>query len=407
MTDPTRPTSPRARSRWTAWLGRLLLLVSTVALGLGACEAVLRLVSPGYSPLFLDIFAVDDYGELALRPGVTRRHVTREWDVTVTTNAEGLRDRSVPVEGPAGNVVVVGDSFAFGWGVELPDAFPYVAEEALRPDGRRVVKAGLPGTGTSDQARWLDHYGDKHRPAGVVVAFFVGNDFTDVQMGGFPAQFTVQDGQMVKISLGDEAPSRLRAAKEWLRHHSLLAQRVAQLLWAFERTHTAAGDREHRELSRRDHWLWEYTKVHLRHPPDEARRAVDMTLDSLDSIRRWCDDRRAAMILLVIPSSWQVYDWERAKWAEAFQIAESEWDVDRPQRLLAEWAARRNVTVLDLLPAFRAHHERQPDERLYFYPDGHLNMSGHHLAGALLADVIRTRVPARDGTPDRGSRETH
>lgn len=374
------------RYRWKSLLVNFSLLLGSLALSLIFCEAILRLVAQSDSPLSMDIYRLDPYDQVSLKPNVTRRHLTREWNVTVAINSEGLRDRPSPVPDTRGRILALGDSFAFGWGVELPETYLYLAEEQLRSEAIRLIKAGIPGTGTTDQLHWLRQNGGTYAPRLVIVSFFVGNDFTDVQMGGFKKQFTIKDGLMVRRSLdGTERSAPAREAIEKLKRISLLAQRLAQVLWYLQNTFVAPQNRSNPGLNAVDRWLWEFAKVHLRQPPPETVEAFARTRTALDDIHQWCRQNNAEMLLLVQPRSMQIYDWELAKWKEAYRINDEALDLDRPQRFLADWAAENHVAILDLLPEFRAYQKSHSAERLYFYPDSHMNRIGNQLTGVLLA----------------------
>ena len=396
MTDAR--SGPRAHSRTNRrcqWLVNLSLLTGSLTLALVLAEIVLRILSPGYSPLFLDIYRMDEHGLVLLEPGVNRSHVTAEFRVAVTANSEGLRDRETPVPGENGTILGVGDSLAFGWGVELEESFLYLAEEQLRSQSLRIVKAGIPGSGTGDQMRFLEHYGARYAPRLVVLSFFVGNDFSDVQHGGIPGQFRVQNGLMVKASIEDEetgTPPLWYRIKEKLKRSSLLAQRAAQVLWYFESTFLEAPDRQNPGLNARDRWLWEFAKVHLREPPPETERAFKMTLASLDDVLTWCRERDIELLLVIIPRSIQVYRWELERWKAAYNLEDDDLDLDRPQRVLTAWATQYDVPVLDLLPHFREYAKTRPQDRLYFYPDSHMNTNGHRVTAALLAERLREHL---------------
>src|SRR5262245_16206279 len=129
----------RVASFWRRCLFTTLLVCGSSAVSLLLLEGGLRLFLSDHSPLNLDIYRLDEHGLLGLRPGVTRRHVSSEWDVTVAINMEGLRDRSEPVLGRNGRILALGDSIQFGWGVQLSQTYLYIVEEGL--DSVRVVKA--------------------------------------------------------------------------------------------------------------------------------------------------------------------------------------------------------------------------------------------------------------------------
>ena len=85
-----------------------------------------------------------------LKPG-TCRFKAREFDVEIRVNSKGLRDDEASLEGP--DVIVAGDSFAMGWGVQQEEAFPQLIE---RESGMRVLNAGIPSYGTVREMRLLD-----------------------------------------------------------------------------------------------------------------------------------------------------------------------------------------------------------------------------------------------------------
>ncbi len=107
------------------------------------------------------------------------------------------------------------------------------------------------------------------------------------------------------------------------------------------------------------------------------------------------------MVLLVIPRSFQIYDWELQRWLDSFELSRDQLDLDRPQRILGAWGQTRGVRVLDLLDDFRIHQDRHPDERLYFFPNGHMNGNGNRVAADALADTLRdVLLPAPGDGPD-------
>jgi SGNH hydrolase-like domain, acetyltransferase AlgX len=363
-----------------------VVVLSTVA-ALAAAEFVLRHWLHAVPQLEMDIYRRDAAGNLLLRPGIERRHVTRLWDATVRINSEGWRD-SEPKPGDTAPVVLgLGDSMAFGWGVELEESFLSLIEERIRREQPvRLVKAGVPGTGPSDQLRLLAMIWPRYEPRAVLLSFFVGNDFVDVQLGG-AAQYDVEDGLLAHRPLGDESSSWLAAARAQLvrRSHLLQLLRAVQLNWIRPDAPQQASQ-DHPPL-RWDEWLREFAQIHRKEYPQRTQRAVEETLRCLDEIQELCRSRGVPLILVVIPRGYQVYPEERKEMLGGLGLSEDELDLDRPQRLLLGWAAERGVTAVDLLPAFREHRREHPGSTLYYYPDAHLNALGHSVAAeAICAD---------------------
>lgn len=388
----------RSNRSWVIKAGVVLL---SCAVAVGAAEFVLRHWLHAAPQLELDLYARDPQGNLRLRPNITRRHVTRLWDVVIRTNAEGWRDQAKTGAGPL--ILGLGDSMSFGWGVEFDETFLYLVEEYLRREHPlRLINASVPGTGPGDQFQLLQTIWPDYEPRVVVLSFFVGNDFVDVQMGG-AAQFDVEDGLLVRRAIDNESSSWLATARSRLIRSSHLLQlvRAVQLNWS--RDESASGETSGQALRHWDDWLREFAQVHLKEYPERTRQAVEDTLAALDEIETFCRARAVPLVLVVVPRSYQIYPEERQELIEALSITEADLDLDRPQRLLGEWAERRDVALVDLLSAFRMHLRQNPGENLYHYPDAHMNAAGHRAAAAAIAadagamNAIRSALrPAAD-----------
>ncbi|MEO0479059.1 MAG: GDSL-type esterase/lipase family protein [Planctomycetota bacterium] len=75
------------------------------------------------------------------RPGAEARHRTDEFNVSIRIGPEGFRGGLGP-DSVSPQVVALGDSFTFGWGVELEQTFPARLAAAL---GSRVWNLGISG----------------------------------------------------------------------------------------------------------------------------------------------------------------------------------------------------------------------------------------------------------------------
>jgi hypothetical protein len=85
-----------------------------------------------------------------LRPGrCTFSNV--EFTTEVRTNRLGLRDDDAALEGP--QVIVLGDSYVMGWGVQQDET---VARVVARKTGLKVLNAGISSYGTAREMRLLD-----------------------------------------------------------------------------------------------------------------------------------------------------------------------------------------------------------------------------------------------------------
>ena len=168
-------------TRIREWSLRLAMVAVSLALGLLGAEAVVRVVHPisdGRDNVTLEGVPIKSW----FAPGSVYRQVSNEYDARTTITAQGHR-----APGTDGNpdIVFIGDSFTYGWGINDADTFV-----SLYCAGRQVACAnlGAPGTGTAKQLNRLEEFLDKYHwhPKEVKLVFFgmsgawsAGNDFVD------------------------------------------------------------------------------------------------------------------------------------------------------------------------------------------------------------------------------------
>lgn len=355
---------------------QLVLLAVGAAAALLAGELLLRVFYRSAPQLELDIYAKAEDGELALRPDLTRRHVTPLWDVQIRLNDAGMRDDA---PAPAAGATVwlgLGDSQAFGWGVEQEESFYSRIGERF---GVRLVNAATPGTGPIDHVRRLRRLAGRWRTPVILEAVFVGNDFTDVALGG-AAQYDVRDGLLLrKPALGEPGVDSWRSV---LARRSRLAQLVRAVQFNWSRAPEPTGPPRNW-----DGWMREFAQVHLAEPNPRTRRAESELLEALDEMLAIASREAAELVVIVIPRSIQVYPAELERMRAALGVAPAALDPDRPQRLLTGWAADRGATLVD--PLERMRRAAQQGERLYFTPNAHLTSAGHGVIAEETLAVLR------------------
>src|SRR6187431_1326314 len=99
--------------------GNAFLVVLSVALSLMLFEFLARLFFPAYDPSGQVRFNQSVYGTVLGPPGGVFRQTknTGDYDVEIRFNDWGLRDDKPLTSATSQSLFVVGDSFAFGWGV--------------------------------------------------------------------------------------------------------------------------------------------------------------------------------------------------------------------------------------------------------------------------------------------------
>lgn len=114
-----------------------------------------------------------------LRPNLT----TKFQGVPVRTNKWGMRGPDIELNKDPNviRVALLGDSFAFGWGVNEEESFARIFEkysnEHVKGDKRvEVLNFGVPGYSTFQEVAAFLQSGSKFKPD-IVIVYFVDNDF--------------------------------------------------------------------------------------------------------------------------------------------------------------------------------------------------------------------------------------
>ena len=282
----------RARSR----LAEVALAVASVVVFLLLAEAAARVLS------------LADERPTGYAPVNTRRREQRP------TNSLGYRDVERVRPRPAGvrRVVSLGDSFAWGVGIEHDDTFARRAERILdrRPGERwEVVQLARPGMGTVEQAEQLAQEGLGYGPD-VVVLGFVLNDSED------------------------ENAAEARRARDWeeMRREKQARRAGGRLLdrsvlWRFVAGRLEATGQNRRRLAAyRSQFLPGY-------PGWAACRAALARMGAL------CGERHVPFVVMIFPLFADPLD-ERYPFADIHaQVAQA--------------AREAGAVVIDLLPAYR------------------------------------------------------
>jgi hypothetical protein len=104
---------------------------------------------------------------------------TSEFEYTAKINSMGFRDREVtPRVRDKRRIIVIGDSFVYGWGVEIEQTWPKVLEADLNAVGKNVevFNLGCPGHGPTEYVEVARHAIPLLKPDLVIVGVLEGDD---------------------------------------------------------------------------------------------------------------------------------------------------------------------------------------------------------------------------------------
>lgn len=326
---------------------RIVVLLALGPLSLLLGEGVVRLVSPQPAS-WIDVYRrAPDRPFYDLEPSVTRFVDTGETRWWIHTDAEGHR---VERPGAAGDederpaVLVLGDSFTFGQGVDYERTF--VSALAARAPSLRFVNAGVPGHGPVQYRQRLElELARGLRPREVFVVFFVGNDLHDCVWS--------KDSPVYEGVLGGKAGARF------------FVKRASHLYRLLSRVYHARSEAAH---LLRAHETETYTPSAWSCSP--LREARLILRQEVARIAALCAARGIELRAAVIPAT-----------RGAAGTATPGLDPDLPVREVMTTCRILGIPCVDTTPALRT----APVSETYFVFDSHLTPLGHTLVAEAIA----------------------
>jgi hypothetical protein len=381
---------------------RLLLVLGGLLLGLLMVEAAFRLAGPNI-PLDLTMARFQSYHPVYgffHQPGVSGWVRTDEFTSFVKFNTQGLRGPEVSIPKPTGTfrALVLGDSVVEGAQVaeDATMAGRLRTELATLTGGRRVetVNAGVAGFGTGQQLLFLEREGLAYQPDLIVLVFTIANDPADnslavAQRWKLAAErrpfFVLQGGDLELQPFQAPPPEQWGAVRTLLRDNSVVFTTL-ELWWIGKTVARAQGsvvpprDAEH--------------EVYLNEVGDDWRSAWEVTDALLARVQATADAADVPLLLVLSPSEWQVYDDLWARELGDTSQSRRRFSPAAPNDRLAEIAARRGITLLDLRPTFRAE-AAAGGPPVIFRKDGHWTEHGHAVAAREVASTVQKYGLAR------------
>jgi len=334
-----------------------------------------------YSPHPRFLYQPDKYRgyKLAKNSRGVFRDTQNEYIARADTNSLGMRDYEYGEKGEnTFRILVLGDSFTFGAGVEFEDTFVKQLESILRQknDGKKyeVINAGVMGYGTDQEYYYLKEWGFKLKPDLVIVAFYIQNDVEDVMIGALN-HYTVKDGYLFDLFKHKQKERRKNFLERNSRAYEFFEDRVNNLLIK-------------KGLKKKP---WENSgisfdmKFYLKKYPSKLEEAMNKTkgfLKGIDSLEKQIGGKS---LIFLIPNRIQVFEGSFAKELIRYHENPANYSVTRINDELANFTEENKIPFLDLLPSQREY-EKEID--LFFPVDPHWNKEGHKLVAKTIYDFL-------------------
>lgn len=380
-------------------IGKVAVSFGAVILALIIIETSLRIIEDEKYD-FSACQSLDRDFHHVMVPGSVCRFKTDEWDVTYKINRFGLRDEEINLEkGQKNRILLLGDSFVQGHGVEAEESFGEVLETKLFGEelGYEVISAGVFGYSPMVEYLYLRKEGLKFKPDLVVLALTLTDFWEDRQRFSelrlsYPGkndgqiQELIPRGEAVfdwgKINRGGTLAPELSALDETLfKIKQFLKKnfRIYRLLADFwdKQDRVKVQDIEYQgDIDRDIIALVRGEKI----SDSNWEKLWQLPLAHILFAKNFLDDMGIPLLVVAIPDAFAVSEKEwpgRSGLAipSQFRDPRGDWQMELSKRL-----ADLGIPFINLLDDFR----KSDNFPLYFSLDGHFRQSGHSLAALVI-----------------------
>ena len=356
-------------SRFLAWIVSILLVLLVI-------EGITRLLSAAkpteYDPRFGWTYRENVHQVRKTMDGT-------EWDFR--TSEDRLRLPSGfgrdPKKTGEFRVLLLGDSFTLGWGLELDETFASVLERRLEKEGHAatVIPIGIEGFSTDQECLWLESHGSEYAPD-LVIAMPYANDVAlnakDHYLAFAKPLFAIgSDGNVSAAPqpVADDRGLLLRVS----RLYSLVNSMVLGFKSVLDVPAESGGGR-----MQLDDW------VYLRKEPADVTAGWRSTSAIAKRLVEKAKALGAKVAAAPIPDRFEMQPGDGAEFAAMHGISSSALDFSIPTRRLGEVFAAAGATVLDT----KARIAPPSGTRHYFAQDWHFNAAGAAVFGNALYEEL-------------------
>lgn len=319
----------------------------------------------------------------AYRPGFRGRYHYLEYNFEAVINSLGLRDREY---GPKtkSRILFVGDSFTFGVGVDISQTYVRLVEKDLGGESTlECINAGRIAAGPQVYLHYARKYAAALDPDTIVLSLFPENDFDDTR--NFHAELTRFRDVNGEPYVGDQPLARERTVPTTALYRHSALYRFLKL--RFSRLSINQGVNP---------FVGTWLEVYLKDEPKWVGEAKTELFECVSEIANVARQRKARFALVLIPSDYDLYPARLTRLIRKWGRAPDAYDLDKPYQWLTDYAAKRDIPLLDLRAPMRA-----GGKTCHFQHDRHFNATGYRIAASAIAKFLTEQhlVPDKATVP--------
>lgn len=358
-------------------------------------------------------YLVKNTKELIYPPCSRARHQSSEFDITVKINSFGFRDYEYALtKKKKYRVAVIGDSFTFGWGVDIEDCWVKILEKELNTSGLdvEILNLGKGGASPADYAQTAEKAIPILKPDLVVVCALQANDLH--QLTHAYDSLPKPKIQVIKKNyLAEKTAAMLNSAfpnftkrvsiqninisKQWKRDAPVLLTSFPeeQKLRFDELDENVKSDFQSGLLNP---WLIHqavYYPDYFTQPLDTADLDVVIGIsamaDCFAKIKQVCSANNSELIIITVPNLPYYSREEMVSLRKyGFSIPDSIFGNSLADETIKMAAEESEIEFYSVSENFRS---LKKDENLYYPFDGHFTKEGNKLFATSVTDIFKRK----------------
>ncbi len=357
--------------------------------------------------------------DLIFPPLSRQEFASVDFKYVVETNSLGLRDREIerPKKPESFRIIGVGDSYTYGWGVNIEDTWLRQLEQRINIESKKIetVNLGKPGAGPPFYAEITRTVVPLLEPDLILVGILQGNDIASSggegleQVGSNIIRWTrflypnfVRTVELMRLSRSlenrtQERPPEKTTAEDNSRWSANTAREFYGKMSREEKERFEKLDNEVKQaffngllnpymidLALKNKHIYTLTL----NPEDPwIQQCIENMAKALEIIKNIANQFNANIAVVSIPDGPYVNEvaWNNIQ-RVGFDVVPEMLTSDAPDKVIQIACEKAKVPCFTVSEAFR---QRKQDPNLFFTLDGHLTAEGHKLLAETLAPKLQ------------------
>lgn len=392
----------------------VIMCVGTLLICLFILEIAVRIIIPQSNLRKRDLFF--QYEPFIGFEGIPNKKgvfATRSFKTTVALNNEGFRDYNHDKINAQNKfrIITLGDSFTWGHGVNNDQIYMKVLEK-INPNIETINMGGSGGDPPTALKGYM-YRGINYEHDVVLLGFYIGNDIVayypkdddSPPQWGFDSEgkFALI-GRMIsqeKVNeIRNESEERYSPTKKrnfrkrisyWLVRHFQLYTFIDN--YRDYCSNVLKGSVLYTRILKyfgiENKGAYGFLNYCMEKDPEDVEYGWRLLAETLKTMKNYAKQANARLYVIIIPFNFQTSQKLYEITARKYGHDPSEFDLEKPNRKLAELCDNLEIGYLDLLPSMKE--ETSKGNKFYFMRDGHWNANGHSFAAKEIYKDMKDR----------------